>query len=196
MLLFFDTETTGLPVKGGALEQQPRIVQLAALLTTDEGEERACFSTLIRPQGWCIPAEAAAIHGISTERALEEGVNLKAALHVLYAWMGCARVQVAHNIRFDAQLLRWDSERAFGRAPDPASLPPPFCTMDAAAPIVNLPPTPRMVAAGFHRPKAPKLAECIRHFFGEDLAGAHDALVDVRACARVYLHLQRRKAAA
>jgi DNA polymerase-3 subunit epsilon len=68
--------------------------------------------------------------------------------------------------------------------------------MEAAAPIVNLPPTERMLAAGFNKPKAPKLEECIHHFFGETLAGAHDALVDVRACARVYFHLQTLKAQA
>lgn len=48
----------------------------------------------------------------------------------------------------------------------------------------------RMLAAGISKPKAPKLAECVKHFFGEDLAGAHDALVDVRACARVFFRLR------
>lgn len=46
-----------------------------------------------------------------------------------------------------------------------------------------------MLAAGFTKPKPPKLEECIRHFFDEALEGAHDALVDVRACARVHRHL-------
>jgi len=47
-----------------------------------------------------------------------------------------------------------------------------------------------MLAAGFTKPKPPKLEECIRHFFNEELDGAHDAMVDVRACRRVYFHLQ------
>lgn len=196
MLLFFDTETTGLPVRGGALQQQPRIVQLAAMLTTHAGEERACFSTLIQPAGWVIPPEAAAIHGISTERAAAEGVPLRVALHVLYAWLGASRTVVAHNIRFDWQMLRWETERAYGCVPSEDSMPARFCTMDAATPVVNLPPTARMLAAGFNRPKAPKLEECVKHFFGERLEGAHDALVDVRACARVFLHLQTLKARA
>ena len=37
--------------------------------------------------------------------------------------------------------------------------------------------------------KWPKLEECVRHFFGETLVGAHDALTDVRATARVFYHL-------
>ncbi|AOW48412.1 3'-5' exonuclease family protein [Acetobacter ascendens] len=65
-----------------------------------------------------------------------------------------------------------------------------FCTMDAAAPLVNLPPTARMIAAGIDKPKAPKLEECIKHFFNEELKGAHDAMVDVRACARLFFHLR------
>jgi DNA polymerase-3 subunit epsilon len=47
-----------------------------------------------------------------------------------------------------------------------------------------------MLAAGFTRAKQAKLSECITHFFNEDLTGAHDALVDVRACARVFFHLK------
>jgi DNA polymerase III subunit epsilon len=68
---------------------------------------------------------------------------------------------------------------------------PLFCTMEASAPIVNLPPTERMVAAGFNKPKPPKLEECIKHFFKEDLKGAHDAMIDVSACRRIYFELKR-----
>jgi DNA polymerase-3 subunit epsilon len=46
-----------------------------------------------------------------------------------------------------------------------------------------------MLAAGFNKPKPPKLSECIQFFFNEELVGAHDALVDVRACVRVFRHL-------
>ena len=55
--------------------------------------------------------------------------------------------------------------------------------------VVNLPPTEKMRAAGFDKPKPPKLEECIRHFFNEELGGAHDAMIDLDACRRVYIHL-------
>jgi DNA polymerase-3 subunit epsilon len=73
---------------------------------------------------------------------------------------------------------------------------PSFCTCNAAKPIVNLPPTERMLAVGFTGPKPPKLEECIKHFFDEQLPGAHDALVDARAAARIYFYLQTLKAVA
>lgn len=67
--------------------------------------------------------------------------------------------------------------------------------MRQSAPIVNLPPTPKMVAAGFTKPKPPSLTECMRFFFNEDLVGAHGALTDARACARVFHEIRRREAA-
>jgi DNA polymerase III subunit epsilon len=36
----------------------------------------------------------------------------------------------------------------------------------------------------------PNLGEAYRHFTGTDLAGAHDAAVDVAACKAVYLALR------
>ena len=42
--------------------------------------------------------------------------------------------------------------------------------------------------------KWPKLEECIKFFFDEQLEGAHDALTDVRACIRVYKELEKLKA--
>lgn len=43
MILFFDTETTGLPDRYTPLnsDRQPHCVQLAALLMEDDGTERA-----------------------------------------------------------------------------------------------------------------------------------------------------------
>jgi DNA polymerase-3 subunit epsilon len=68
-----------------------------------------------------------------------------------------------------------------------------FCTMTHATPLVNLPPTLRMMAAGRFHPKSPTLSECIRHFFGEEHRDAHDAAADVRACIRIFRHLNQAK---
>jgi DNA polymerase-3 subunit epsilon len=112
------------------------------------------------------------------------------------AYASGARLIVGHNVSFDLRIMRIALLRA-GYTKDrlDALKPDTFCTMNAAPPMLNLPPTEKMKAAGFTKPKPPKLEECISHFFGEKLEGAHDALVDVRASLRVYHHLQQAQAA-
>lgn len=190
-ILFFDTETTGLTKPGlpTGHEDQPHCVQLAAILTDDQGQEEACVNVIIRPDGWTVPERAAAVHGITTEKAALYGIREQVASVLFYDLTSRADLLVAHNIQFDRQIVATmyaRAKRSEWKLPEAQ-----FCTMEAAAPLVNLPPTPRMRAAGIIKPKAPKLEECIRHFYGETLEGAHDALVDVRACARIYFEMKR-----
>lgn len=189
MILFFDTETTGLPNDRLRPDHpdQPHLVQLAALLTETDGRARASLNLIVNA-GQPIPEGAAKIHGLTTAIVTACGVPLKTACQTFSDLMGKADMLVAHNLRFDVAIMETAYLRLGGR---PARRPSGrACTMEAASSIMKLPPTPRMVAAGFNKPKPPKLEECIRHFFGEELIGAHDALADVRACARVFFHLR------
>lgn len=193
MNLFFDTETTGffkdwLPVDDS---DQPHIVQLAAQLCEDDGTPVSSFSFIIDPgvnEGVSIPDQASNVHGITNERAFKFGISPELALSAFgHLYQRCDLV-CAHNIKFDKAVMETAIARHHKQVKSLAK--PLFCTMEAASPIVNLPPTDKMIAAGFNKPKPPKLEECIQHFFNEDLAGAHDAMVDVEACRRVYLHLK------
>ena len=81
-ILVFDVETTGLPLWNEPSEdpRQPHLVQLAALLVDDD--TRQVISTLdviVRPDGWLIPEDVAAVHGITTERAAALADEWKAA---------------------------------------------------------------------------------------------------------------------
>ena len=184
-VLAFDTETTGLVQQGRPLSLQPHLVQLAALQYSPEGQLLNQISLIIRPDGWEIPEAAAKVHGITTERALAQGVPLRTALAIFGQMRKISTVAVAHNMKFDRVII----EAAVLRAFDGQTVLPPIeeaCTLEMAGPIVNLPPTARMVASGFNKFKPPNLTECMRFFFNEDLEGAHDALVDVTGCARVY----------
>ena len=188
-IIVYDTETTGFTKPNLPLDHldQPYIVQLAAQLCEDDGKPIAGFS-LIVDSGVEIPEKAAAVHGITTEKARKFGVSPITALLLFSFLSNNAELAVAHNAKFDKAVMdtafarQFDGENTFDL--------PTFCTMEAAAPIVNLPPTDRMLAAGINKPKAPKLEECIEHFFGEELEGAHDAMVDLEACLRVFLHLK------
>ncbi len=197
MILVFDTETTGLPDFRMPLDWdgQPHLVQLAALLVDEDGTERAGLNLIVEPDGYEIPEATSNVHGITTELAKRWGVPLSAAVWPFVCMRSQARLIVAHNIKFDLAVM----EAAIFRLPKRNFHPGPserFCTMERSAPIVNLPPTDRMRAAGIDKPKPPRLEEAYRHFFGEELVGAHDALADVRACLRIYLELSKLAAAA
>ena len=193
--LIYDTETTGLPDWNKPSEDpsQPRITQLCAELIDDETEEVfAGLHTLIKPDGWMIPEDLEKLTGITTAKAQAVGMPITAALDAfLSMWERC-ELRVAHNESFDMRMVRIEIFRDGGSEgfADKWKAGKAFCTQAQSQKIVNLPPTQKMINAGFNKPKPPSLTECYRHFFGEDLVGAHDALVDARACARVYQHLK------
>lgn len=188
MILFFDTETTGLHDKWRPFDDecQPYIVQLAAQLFDNDGLPIAGFSVIINNDVH-IPKAASDVHGITRELAEQRGISSDLAIDLFAALYAKCSLLCAHNMKFDKLILETAIARRWGRYK--ALSKPLFCTMEAAAGIVDLPPTERMLKYGFNKPKAPKLAECIRFFFDEDLEGAHDALVDVSACARLFFHL-------
>lgn len=193
MILFFDTETTGfledrLPLDDSS---QPYIVQLAAQLCEDSGRAVAGFSFIVDPgigNGVTIPAKASEVHGITDEIAAALGVSAEFALSAFTHLYQRSDLICAHNIKFDKGVMEVAIARQYKRIMPLRK--PLFCTMEAASPIIKLPPTDRMRAVGIDKPKSPKLTECIRHFFNEELEGAHDAMADLAACRRVYLHLK------
>lgn len=189
MILFFDTETTGLFSDRLPVDHidQPYLVQLAAQLCEDGGRVVQSMNFIL-DNGVPIPAAASNVHGITTEIADALGIEPEIAIHCFQNLYRLADTVVAHNIKFDKGIMETAIARRRGEVRRLAK--PLFCTMEAASPIVNLPPTERMIAAGFNKPKPPKLEECIQHFFGEPLDGAHDAMIDVAACRRVFLHLK------
>lgn len=192
-ILFFDTETTGLPDFRSPSDagHQPHLIQIAADLSDEHGNTIDEWSTIVRPGvGAQFAPEAIAAHGITPERAMAEGIDLAVAWDRFAGLVGNAGGIVGHNVSFDLRIMRIASAKlGMEKWQSPVES---RCTMRMATPILNLPPTERMLAAGFNKPKAPNLTECVRFFFNEDLDGAHDALVDVRACKRVYFAIKER----
>ncbi len=187
MILFFDTETTGFYKDRLPFDHpdQPRLVQFAAQLTDEDGEMVSQVSLIVNPE-MDIPKAASDVHGVSTKLAAQVGVTQNSALGLFCFLASRASFVVAHNIKFDVGVMSCAAARKGGPMPHFDEI----CTMEEASPHINLPPTERMIAAGINKPKSPKLEECTQHFFGEPLDGAHDALIDVQACARVYFHLK------
>jgi DNA polymerase III epsilon subunit-like protein len=187
MYLFFDTETNGLPKNWKApvenLINWPRLVQIAWILADESGqvlEEKEC---IIKPEGFTIPKQASAVHGISTEKALDEGQDLSEILQLFANKLSDTQFLVAHNINFDekivgAELLRKKLETDFFKKET-------MCTMQSSTKHCNIP--------GPYGPKWPKLSELHINLFGEDFEGAHDALADIQATHRCFFEMRKLK---
>ena len=187
MILFFDTETTGKADFRAEPDapHQPRLVQFAALICEDDGEEVQSARLIIKPDGYTIPAEASAIHGITTERALAVGVDCSVARHIYRRFWNAASMIVAHNIQFDLLIMDGELFRAAGGRKAWGETRDTVCTMHAMTPVCKLPNT-----NGYSDYKWPKLQEAFKHAFGKEFDGAHDAMADVRACRDVYFWLK------
>ena len=200
MLLFFDTETTGLPDwhKPSEAPHQPRIVQLAAILTNQFNVMQGAMNVIIRPSGFEIPEEAHEIHGITTEKALRFGVPIDQALAHFFSLSARADKVIAHGVNFDKRMVRIEQHRA---GADEAELDawkgkPGLCTQVLASPICKLPPTAKMRQAGRNKFKTPKLGEAYERIVGKPFVEKHDALHDARACRAVYFAIQAMERAA
>jgi DNA polymerase-3 subunit epsilon len=192
MILGYDTETTGLPLWHDPSDdpRQPHLIQLAMILFDMEGREVARWANLVKPGPDAVQApEAFAAHGISLERARDEGVEPAVALDAFLEMVATAHLMVGHNESFDRRIMRICSARHKGIKWEPPI--PSFCTLWKSKFVLKLPPTAKMLAANIRTYKSPNLGECIQHFFGEPLLNAHDSLADVEACMRVFWHLVR-----
>jgi len=189
MYLFFDTETTGLPLAWNApvgdLDNWPRMVQIAWLLYDNKANKIKERNYIIKPEGFEIPAEASDVHGITTAIAYEKGKNLYDVLKEFYEDLQETTCLVAHNISFDemivgAEFIRMNLETSqlLGCKR--------VCTMKASTNYCKI---KKYRGYGY---KWPRLDELHYHLFNEYFTGAHDALPDVEACARCFFELKKR----
>jgi len=183
--LFFDTETTGLPLNYSAshedLDNWPRVVQLAWVVADENQAVVEKHSLIIKPDGFIIPATATAVHGIDNAKAEALGVPLAEALTLFNnSLKEYQPTLVAHNIHFDIHVLGSEFLRATILT-DFMGLKQ-LCTMKSSIEFCGLP-----------NRKFPRLAELYRQLFGSDFADAHDALADVLACQRCFFEMRRRQ---
>ncbi len=109
MFLIFDTETTGLPKRDNApleeLDNWPRMVQVAWQMHDLSGKFLGAKNYIIKPEGYTIPYSAEKVHGISTDRAMAEGHDLKTVLTEFAGDISASKLLVAHNIEFDINIV-------------------------------------------------------------------------------------------
>ncbi|KJK59697.1 exonuclease domain-containing protein [Saccharothrix sp. ST-888] len=177
-LVGFDLETTGTD------PAHSRIVT-AALVDTLGGRVERISGWLVDP-GVPIPAEAAAIHGITDEQARTHGRPAAEAVEEIAAAL-CARLALGHpvvafNAPFDLSLL--DAElRRHGRPPLAERLG------GAVGPVVDALVIDRSVDR--YR-KGSRTLQHVCEVYGVELADAHEAGSDALAAVRVAVALGER----
>jgi len=185
MYLFFDTETTGLPRNWKApvtdLDNWPRMIQVAWILSDDRGKRIESADFIIRPENFVIPLEASRVHGISTEKAINEGEALDKVLNLFNEMVEKAGFIVAHNMSFDekivgAEFLRKGIQSSFEQKTK-------LCTMQSSTDYCQL--------SGPYGYKWPKLSELHIKLFGKDFEDAHDASVDIAATEKCFWEMRK-----
>ena len=189
MYLVFDTETTGLPKNYQAplddFSNWPRMVQIAWCLYDGEGNLWESYSYIIKPNGFIISDEVAKIHRITQERAMSEGIELREALTHFISDVQKSEYLVGHNIDFDDKIVGCELMRE--KMSSPLPMANKICTMKSSVQFCK-------IDNGRGGYKWPNLTELYKCLFQTGFPDAHDALVDVKACADCFFELKRRGA--
>lgn len=166
-MLVIDTETTGVNVFAD------RIVEIAAVQIETDLSVSDSYTAIIDP-GIDVPDGAAAVHGITTERAKAEGLDpadvLADVAELVRKALDCGMSLCMYNARFDWPLLLVEAERHGIDFP-------------CAAPILDPYLIDRLVDR--YRKGKRQLAMVAQHYDVELGDQAHGALADATAAGRV-----------
>lgn len=185
--LFFDTETNGKAKNFNApvtnLDNWPRIAQLGWQLYDSNQILINEGSYLVKPDGWKIPKEKFFIdNNMSTERCEKFGKPIEEVLKIFFNDISKSDYLIAHNMNFDINVLGAELIRANKKMPKDLIK---ICTMNESTNYCKL--------SGPYGYKWPTLTELHYKLFSIGFEGAHDALDDVKACAKSFFELKKRK---
>ncbi len=189
MYLIFDTETTGLPKRWDApvtdINNWPRCIQIAWQLHDEMGRLIEHQDYLINPDGFNIPYDAERIHGISTELAQQDGVDIKDVLEKFNIALAKAKFIVGQNVGFDVNIMGCEFHRYNIESSLSHKSILDTCT-EVTASLLRLP------GGRGGKYKLPTLTELHQYLFDQPFAEAHNATADVEATTRCFLELVRR----
>lgn len=154
-----DTEGSGLYdfKKPANAAGQPRVAAVGLILVNENLEVESSESWLIRPDGWIFDdnSEAAKINGLTQERLMAEGVDVRIPLRAYGAAIDERRPVVGFNVSHDLKALR--SEMRYVGFPDRFMQTRSICAMQACRQLVD-------ARGATGKKKAPRLEEACIHF--------------------------------
>jgi DNA polymerase III epsilon subunit-like protein len=181
MNFIFDIETSGLPRRNATYKEldgydTARIVSISWVLTQgDRITEQSYF--IIRPDNFEIGEDSIAIHGISQEKATEEGSCIKQMFAELKDSLQYVHSVISYNIDFDLNVLKSElyryKKKSIIRLLDTKHA---ICCMKKARDYLKM-------------SRYPKLAETYQHIFEQPLTNAHNAMADTINCFKCYVKM-------
>lgn len=129
-MIVWDTETTGLIAPEAApIEQQPRMLEFAAIKLNSKLEERGRLQFLINPHPVVVTPEISKYSNITQEMVANQPPFV-ARYAELCEFFGGQRVIVAHNLSFDIRVLYYELLR-IGKVCAFPWPPRQLCTVEA-----------------------------------------------------------------
>jgi DNA polymerase-3 subunit epsilon len=215
--MIFDVETTGLIKTGNIF---PHIIQLSYLLyDIDAKQLLMTYNTYVKPgQPVVVEEFITGLTGI-TQRDVDTGTPIKQALYDFFLVLQTVDIVVAHNIKFDKNMIALELTRAYPGIHIFQDIQYSFLEMvnkhgESALPnIWNLYIANRVTQGGHIKEfctlmnsnkicnilrtnkngksyiKFPKLSETYEHLFGNIPEGLHDSLIDTVVCLRCFMKL-------
>ena len=188
-VIVFDTETTGLPkfkkASPARSELYPYICQISWLVYDDKTDKVYTRDYIIKlPDGITIPQVCTDIHGITNEKMLSEGKDIKDVLREFTSdWQKC-HMLVAHNLNFDSRVIQAEYHRNqpinwLGRHRKVE-----YCTMEYGKKFTNIQVPSKFNSGTYQKP--PKLIELHKELFSCEPSNLHNSLIDVLACFRCF----------
>jgi len=190
-ILFIDLETTGLPTSHHIdpieTHHWPYIVEISWLLTDyDSDKVLKDYHEIIKPEGYEIPEDSTKIHQITQQKAIEYGLEIKIVLDELIGDLKNSTILVAHNLDFDANVLRAAFYR-LGYDIDVIDRLQEFCTMQNFTDYCAI---PHKDGYGY---KWPTLDQLHQKVLGSPMIKKHSALADVYATKLCFYKLKSEK---
>lgn len=178
MNFIFDLETSGLPKSRSNYKDieafdTSRIVSISWILSQgDKIVEQSYF--VIKPDNYVMSPGAQAVHGISIEQAMKDGIFIDDMFKELDSSLDDIDNIISYNIEFDINVLRSELVR-YGKKKllDKVNNKHHICCMKKAKEFLKT-------------DKYPKLQNAYKSIFNTDMQDAHHAMSDTLNCHRLY----------
>jgi DNA polymerase III epsilon subunit-like protein len=187
MVMFTDTETTGLPPKGAHWEVDYELFPYLLSIAWKIGNKEKYY--LIHQEGRAVPGGATAVNGITTKMANDKNSTypIRKVIKEFIEDAEAAQVHtvVGHNLYFDASTIKANVLREWGPNSKEAKRIKEVLHKDKRIDTMRY--------SQILTRKWLKLPDLYMFLFGKEMSGAHNALADTIACEECYKELCKRK---